>query len=146
MRHAASERSRHRRAVGAPRRRSGARIDVFSRRRAEAIPATGAICLESRRCGGPGAEPGRGVRVLVGIRRVAAARDEEEGRQVSKLNTKNIEKRLKNKQDKIKSNNPLPPEITQLIEEAPIVERSLLDKPEKPEEANSESLLAQQGV
>ena len=72
--------------------------------------------------------------------------DEEEGRQVSKLNTKNIEKRLKNKQDKIKSNNPLPPEITQLIEEAPIVERSLLDKPEEPEEANSESLLAQQGV
>ena len=72
--------------------------------------------------------------------------DEEEGRQASKLNTKNIEKRLKDKQDKIKSNNPLPPEITQLIEEAPIVELSLLDKPEEPEEANSGSLLAQQGV
>tara|TARA_R100000781_G_scaffold98966_1_gene62565 strand:+ start:170 stop:760 length:591 start_codon:yes stop_codon:yes gene_type:complete len=72
--------------------------------------------------------------------------DEEEGRQASKLNTKNMEKRLKEKQNKIKSNSPLPPEITQLIEEAPIVERSLLNKPEEPEEANSESLLAQQGV
>ena len=37
-------------------------------------------------------------------------------------------------------------EIKQLIEEAPMVERSLLNKPEEPEEANSESLLAQQGV
>lgn len=72
--------------------------------------------------------------------------DEEEGRQVSKLNTKNMEKRLKEKQDTVKANNPLPPEIKQLIEEAPIVERSLLNKPEEPEEANSESLLAQQGV
>ena len=53
IRHAARHRSRHRGAVGAPRRRSGARIDVFSRRRAAAVSATGAVRLGSRRGGGP---------------------------------------------------------------------------------------------
>lgn len=72
--------------------------------------------------------------------------DEEEGSKISKLNTTNMEKRLKEKQDKIKANSPIPPEITQLVEQAPMIERSLLDKPEELEEVNNESLLAQQGV
>jgi hypothetical protein len=60
----------------------------------------------------------------------------------SKLNSTGLENRLKDKQNKIKKNSPIPPEIKTLVEEAPIIEQSLLDKPEGIEPMDN-SLLAQ---
>ena len=71
--------------------------------------------------------------------------DEDEAQQTSKLNTTDMKKRLEGTQKSMKPNVSLPPEISKLIEEVPIVEESLLGKPKELDTAN-ESLLAQQGV
>ena len=71
--------------------------------------------------------------------------NDEQTEEDRNLITKNLQSKLKGSQDKVKSNISLPPEITQKIEEVPIVEESLLAK--QPElEAEPDSLLAQQGV
>jgi len=63
-----------------------------------------------------------------------------------KLSNSGLEKRLKDKQAG-KKVSVLPPEIEQQIEEVPIIEQSLLNKPEEPEATTTDnSLLAQQGV
>ena len=71
--------------------------------------------------------------------------NDEQTEEDRNLITKNLQSKLKGSQDKVKANISLPPEITQKIEEVPIVEESLLAK--QPElEAAPDSLLAQQGV
>ena len=71
--------------------------------------------------------------------------NDEQTEEDRNLITKNLQSKLKSSQDKVKANISLPPEITQKIEEVPIVEESLLAK--QPElEAEPDSLLAQQGV
>ena len=71
--------------------------------------------------------------------------NDEQTEEDRNLITKNLQSKLKGSQDKVKSNISLPPEITQKIEEVPIVEESLLAK--QPElEVEPDSLLAQQGV
>ena len=71
--------------------------------------------------------------------------NDEQTEEDRNLITKNLQSKLKGNQDKVKANISLPPEITQKIEEVPIVEESLLAK--QPElEAEPDSLLAQQGV
>jgi hypothetical protein len=71
--------------------------------------------------------------------------NDEQTEEDRNLITKNLQSKLKGSQDKVKANISLPPEITQKIEEVPIVEESLLAK--QPElEAEPDSLLAQQGV
>ena len=70
---------------------------------------------------------------------------DEEVEAERKVSTEGLERRLKAKQDRISRNSPLPPEIKELVEEAPIVEQSLLNKPEGIEPAD-DSLLAEQGV
>lgn len=70
---------------------------------------------------------------------------DDEAVEERKLSTSGLEKRLKEKQAG-KKVTVLPPNLEQKIQEVPIVEQSLLDKPEESEEVNNESLLAQQGV
>lgn len=70
---------------------------------------------------------------------------DDEAVEERKLSTSGLEKRLKEKQAG-KKVTVLPPDLEQKIQEVPIVEQSLLDKPEESEEVNNESLLAQQGV
>jgi len=70
----------------------------------------------------------------------------DEAAEERKLSITGIEKRLKSKQAG-KKITALPPELEQKIEEVPIVEQSLLNKPEEPEMTTTDnSLLAQQGA